>query len=63
LGPRDVVITNDDQVVVSDTGNKRIVVFDLEGNAITEFGEADWARVNLMNLWDLLQIPVEALRR
>jgi sugar lactone lactonase YvrE len=35
-----VVITSDDQVIVSDTGNKRIVAFDLDGNPITEFGEA-----------------------
>ena len=39
-GPRGIVVDQKGDVFVSDTGNKRIVVFDSEGNAITEFGGA-----------------------
>ena len=39
-GPRGIVVDQKGDVFVADTGNKRIVVFDSEGNAITEFGGA-----------------------
>ena len=39
-GPRDIKMSPDGVVYVSDTGNKRIVLFDSEGNPISEFGEA-----------------------
>ncbi|HMD80335.1 MAG TPA: NHL repeat-containing protein, partial [Anaerolineales bacterium] len=39
-GPRGIAVNAQGQVFVADTGNKRIVVFDEEGNYITEFGSA-----------------------
>ena len=39
-GPRGVAVDANGNVLVADTGNKRIVVFDNEGNYITEFGTA-----------------------
>lgn len=42
-GPRDVKVSTDNIVFVSDTGNKRIVIFDSEGNPISELGEAGLA--------------------
>ena len=39
-GPRDVLVDADNRVFVTDTGNKRVVVFDLDGNFITQFGVA-----------------------
>jgi predicted membrane-bound mannosyltransferase/DNA-binding beta-propeller fold protein YncE len=39
-GPRGIAVDNNGHVFVTDTGNKRIVVFDEEGNYITEFGSA-----------------------
>jgi DNA-binding beta-propeller fold protein YncE len=42
-GPRDITVSADGIVYVSDTGNKRIVLFDSDGNPISEFGEAGLA--------------------
>ena len=39
-GPRGIVVDQKGDVFVADTGNKRIVEFDSEGNSITEFGGA-----------------------
>jgi len=39
-GPRGVAVDSQGRVFVADTGNKRIAVFDDEGNFITEFGTA-----------------------
>jgi DNA-binding beta-propeller fold protein YncE len=39
-GPRGIAVSTEGQVFVADTGNKRIVVFDEEGNYVTEFGTA-----------------------
>jgi DNA-binding beta-propeller fold protein YncE len=37
-GPRDIAVDVDGRVFVTDTGNKRVVVFDANGNLITQFG-------------------------
>ncbi len=37
-GPRGIAVDSKGQVFVADTGNKRIVVFDKDGNYITAFG-------------------------
>lgn len=37
-GPRDLAITPDGNLLVTDTGNKRVQVFDLDGHFITMFG-------------------------
>lgn len=37
-GARDMMITDDGEIYIADTGNKRILVCDLEGNYIKEFG-------------------------
>jgi sugar lactone lactonase YvrE len=37
-GPRGIAVDSGGRVFVTDTGNKRIVVFDEDGNYITEFG-------------------------
>ncbi len=39
-GPRGIVVDEKGDVFVADTGNKRIVVFDSQGNSITQFGGA-----------------------
>jgi len=39
-GPRGIVVGSDGRVIVSDTGNKRIVVYDANGNFITQFGSS-----------------------
>ncbi|NTU54905.1 MAG: hypothetical protein HGA79_01505, partial [Anaerolineales bacterium] len=39
-GPRGIAVDANGNVLVADTGNKRIVVFDKDGNYITEFGTA-----------------------
>jgi DNA-binding beta-propeller fold protein YncE len=39
FGPRDIAIDSQGRLLVSDTGNKRVQVFDGEGNFITQFGE------------------------
>ncbi len=38
-GPRDVAVDKQGHVYVSDTGNKRVVVFDLDGQFLAEFGD------------------------
>jgi DNA-binding beta-propeller fold protein YncE len=42
-GPRDVTINAQGHIIITDTGNKRVVVFDPDGNVITEIGEAGLA--------------------
>ena len=37
-GPRGIAVDSRGQVLIADTGNKRIVIFDQDGNYITEFG-------------------------
>jgi DNA-binding beta-propeller fold protein YncE len=37
-GPRGIAVDAHGRVLVADTGNKRIVIFDQDGNYITEFG-------------------------
>ena len=37
-GPRDLTIGSDGRVYVTDTGNKRIQIFDLQGNALGAIG-------------------------
>jgi predicted membrane-bound mannosyltransferase/DNA-binding beta-propeller fold protein YncE len=39
-GPRGIAVDSEGRVFLADTGNKRIVVFDEDGNYITEFGTA-----------------------
>lgn len=39
-GPRGIAVDTKGHVFVADTGNKRIVVFDADGNYLTEFGTA-----------------------
>jgi predicted membrane-bound mannosyltransferase/sugar lactone lactonase YvrE len=39
-GPRGIAVDSEGRVFVADTGNKRIVVFDADGNYLTEFGTA-----------------------
>ncbi len=38
FGPRDIVIDGQGRLLVTDTGNKRVQVFDSEGNFVTQFG-------------------------
>ena len=38
-GPSDMMISQDGKIYIADTGNKRIVVSDLQGNLITTMGE------------------------
>lgn len=37
--PSDMMITKDEKIYIADTGNKRIVVSDMQGNLITTIGE------------------------
>jgi sugar lactone lactonase YvrE len=37
-GPRDIAIDAKGQIFITDTGNKRVVVYDENGNSITQFG-------------------------
>lgn len=39
-GPRGIAVDARGNVLIADTGNKRIVIFDKDGNYITEFGSA-----------------------
>ena len=39
-GPRGIAVDNNGHVYVADTGNKRIAVFDADGNFLTDFGTA-----------------------
>ena len=39
-GPRGIAVDSQGHVFIADTGNKRIAVFDEEGNFLTEFGTA-----------------------
>jgi predicted membrane-bound mannosyltransferase/DNA-binding beta-propeller fold protein YncE len=40
FGPRDILIDGQGRLLVADTGNKRIQVFDSEGNFVAQFGKA-----------------------
>ncbi len=40
FGPRDIVINAAGQLLVTDTGNKRVQVFDRDGNFVAQFGAA-----------------------
>ncbi len=42
-GPRDVEVDSTGQVFVVDTGNKRVVIFDADGNFVTQFGSVGMA--------------------
>jgi len=42
-GPRDGVIDSQGRLLVSDTGNRRIVLYDANGNYLGEFGKAGFA--------------------
>ncbi len=42
FGPRGIAIGPEDEVFVTDTGNKRVQVFDVQGNFLREFG--GWGR-------------------
>ncbi len=42
-GPRGIAVDANGNVFVADTGNKRIVIFDKDGNYLTEFGSAGFA--------------------
>jgi uncharacterized protein (TIGR03663 family) len=42
-GPRGIAVDSNGNVFVADTGNKRIVIFDKDGNYLTEFGSAGFA--------------------
>jgi DNA-binding beta-propeller fold protein YncE len=37
-GPRDIAIDSKGNVFITDTGNKRIVVYDENGNYVSQFG-------------------------
>ncbi len=39
-GPRDIAIDANGNLLVTDTGNKRVQIFDAEGNPVTQFGGA-----------------------
>jgi DNA-binding beta-propeller fold protein YncE len=39
-GPRGIAVDKNGHVYVADTGNKRIAIFDADGNYLTEFGSA-----------------------
>ncbi len=39
FGPRAIIFDNNGHLLVSDTGNKRIQVFDREGNYVAQFGQ------------------------
>ena len=40
FGPRDIKLDKNGNLLVTDTGNKRVQVFDSEGNYITQFGKS-----------------------
>jgi uncharacterized protein (TIGR03663 family) len=48
FGPRDIVIDSQGRLLVTDTGNKRVQVFDANGNFLTQFG-ADGSRPGQFN--------------
>lgn len=43
-GPRDVFVDSQGKVFVSDTGNKRIIIYDQDGNFISQIGSAGLAQ-------------------
>ncbi len=42
-GPRGLAVDSLGRVFVADTGNKRIVIYDANGNYLSEFGHAGHA--------------------
>lgn len=46
FGPRDIAFDRQGRLLVTDTGNKRVQVFDRSGNFIAQFGGAGSGQAN-----------------